>query len=248
MAPSPRRYRPVAVWCRLKGLSGRNAPARTTPEQSHSPADTKAKSGPSQALQIAALATGAIVLIGLSASLSPVPRLIFNPSASVARGLYTNDPNGRPRRYDLLLVRLPEAIAQLADARRYLPTDIPLIKPVAAIAGDDICRHHKTVFVNGAPVAVAKLTDRYNRPLPQWQGCRRLRTGQVLLISPAMPDSFDGRYFGPVSSSYVLGVVRPLIVETDHPSAQDGAEFPSPSERNSVADPGNPHVPGRARP
>jgi type IV secretory pathway protease TraF len=42
--------------------------------------------------------------------------------------------------------------------------------------------------------------------------CRTLRTGQVLLLNPAVPDSFDGRYFGILPASTLLGRASPLAV------------------------------------
>ena len=48
------------------------------------------------------------------------------------------------------------------------------------------------------------------RPLPVWQGCRTLGTGELLLLNPDHPDSLDGRYFGPLPASAVIGRATPL--------------------------------------
>ena len=53
--------------------------------------------------------------------------------------------------------------------------------------------------------------------LPRWLGCHRLRPGELFLLNPA-PDSLDGRYFGPLPDTGVVGVAHPLLVR-DAPGA-----------------------------
>ena len=52
--------------------------------------------------------------------------------------------------------------------------------------------------------------DRRGRALPRWHGCRTLADGQVLLVMTRVPDSFDGRYFGPTLKRDLLGRAIPL--------------------------------------
>jgi type IV secretory pathway protease TraF len=77
------------------------------------------------------------------------------------------------------------------------------------VPGDVVCRHAATVTVNADVVASARDADALGRYLPQWQGCRTLVAGQVFVLSTA-PDSFDGRYFGPLNVAQVLGVGRAI--------------------------------------
>ena len=56
--------------------------------------------------------------------------------------------------------------------------------------------------------------DRLGRPLPSWRQCRRLRPGELFLLSRTNPASFDSRYFGPVSASAVIGVARPVWLDS----------------------------------
>ncbi len=37
-----------------------------------------------------------------------------------------------------------------------------------------------------------------------------LGPGEVFLLNTAAPDSFDGRYFGPVSTNSIIGKATPL--------------------------------------
>jgi type IV secretory pathway protease TraF len=53
-------------------------------------------------------------------------------------------------------------------------------------------------------------TDRQGRPLPVWRGCRTLAADEIFPLSTVLPTSFDGRYFGPIRTSVVLGIARPL--------------------------------------
>lgn len=152
-------------------------------------------------------------LLGL-AQLAPVaPRLIWNASASAPRGLYRLQPEAAIRRGDLVLVRLPAAPRQLAAERGYLPAEIPLLKRVAALAGDRLCADGDRVRL-GSGLTVQRLAaDGQGRPLPAWQGCRVLGETEVFLLMAAAPASFDGRYFGPVTRSDVIGRLLPLWTE-----------------------------------
>jgi len=93
----------------------------------------------------------------------------------------------------------------LAASRHYLPSNVPLVKRVAGIAGDTICAVDRMVTVNGRPVAMRRAADSEGRDLPAWQGCIRLGPGMVFLLMTETPDSFDGRYFGPTLVQDVIG-------------------------------------------
>ena len=172
-----------------------------------------------------------VVLAGLSACglaalawasfVHPLPRLIYNPSDSVAIGWYRVDPLGhgagslpRPLSVDsIVLTTLPPDAAALAAQRGYLPARVPLLKRVGAIAPQEVCITDQIVRIDGVPSAALLRADRWGRPLPAWQQCRRLRAGELFLLSATNPASFDSRYFGPVSVSAVIGVAHPVWLE-----------------------------------
>ncbi|MNR30123.1 Peptidase S26 [compost metagenome] len=112
-----------------------------------------------------------------------------------------------------MLIRLPDAVAVLAAQRGYLPIGIPLLKRVGAVAPQEVCVTGRIVRIDGGPVAAALRTDRLGRSLQVWSDCRRLRPGELFLLSTTNPASFDSRYFGPVGASAVLGVAHPLWLE-----------------------------------
>jgi type IV secretory pathway protease TraF len=52
--------------------------------------------------------------------------------------------------------------------------------------------------------------DSRGRPLPRWSGCRTLTKGQVFLMNSSVPNSLDGRYFGPLPASSIVGQAIPV--------------------------------------
>ena len=172
-----------------------------------------------------------IVLAGLSACglaalawasfVHPLPRLIYNPSDSVAVGWYRVDPlhhrpGSLPRPLavgSIVLASLPPDAAALAARRGYLPASVPLLKRVGAVAPQHVCVFDALVWIDGVPVATVRPADRLGRPLPSWPQCRQLQPGELFLLSTTNPASFDSRYFGPVSASAVIGVAHPVWLE-----------------------------------
>ncbi len=149
-------------------------------------------------------------LIAFSSVAHPMPRLLWNASASVPIGLYAVHPAGKLTAGELLVIRPPAALAQFMAARRYLAFGVPLIKHVAALPGQIVCRSGLMITVNGIAEAQALDRDTRDRKLPVWQGCRTVRPGEVFLMNAGVPDSFDGRYFGPVPESTIIGSTTPL--------------------------------------
>ena len=161
-------------------------------------------------LPLAATLAG-IALVGVSAIAHPQPRLVWNASASAPIGLY-RVVSGEPEGGDFVLVRIPKSIEKLAAIRGYLPAGVPLIKRVAAVAGDDVRAFDGAIIVNGEIVARRRKADRAGRSLPRWNECRALVQGEFFLLGDA-PDSFDSRYFGPVASARVIGRLAPLWID-----------------------------------
>lgn len=158
--------------------------------------------------RIAAVGITTLVVLA-SAALPPTPRLVWNASASAPVGLYWVQPNSDIEPGDMVVARLPDGIRQMAARRRYLPMNVPLVKRVVAIAGDEVCALGKDIFLNGRRIAERRATDAKGRPMPDWSGCLRLRGHQLFLMMDA-PASFDGRYFGVTGGLDVVGKARLL--------------------------------------
>ena len=173
-------------------------------------------------LMLAGLSTCGLAALAWASFVHPLPRLIYNPSDSVAVGWYRIDPLDRrtsspPRPLSvgsIVLVPLPAEAAALAAQRGYLPTRVPLLKRVGAVAPQEVCIADGKVRIDGVPSAAVLRADRWGRPLPFWQQCRRLQPGELFLLSATNPASFDSRYFGPVSAAAVVGVARPVWLES----------------------------------
>jgi conjugative transfer signal peptidase TraF len=138
------------------------------------------------------------------------PVLVYNGSASAPIGWYRVLPAFPMHDGDLVLVPLPEPFATLAAERGYVPLSVPLVKRVAASAGAAVCASGGEVTIDGKLAADRLAADREGKELPAWSGCRRLSAGEIFLLMPDVPDSFDGRYFGPVAADAVIGRLEPL--------------------------------------
>jgi conjugative transfer signal peptidase TraF len=158
----------------------------------------------------AAVAAGAATLLG-TAVFPPAPRLVWNASASAPIGFYAVSPGALAEPGDMVIARVPEAWRRLAATRHYLPINVPLVKRVAAAAGDEVCAVRHEIFVNGGAVAHRRAADGARRTMPAWHGCVRLRDRQLFLLMDA-EGSFDGRYFGVTDGSDVVGKAVPLWV------------------------------------
>jgi conjugative transfer signal peptidase TraF len=154
---------------------------------------------------------GGIGVAALMATIGhpPRPRVIWNASASAPIGLYWVYVGGTVEVGDMVIVRLPAQFRQLAAERHYLPNNVPLLKRVAAVAGDRICGDGPRLLLNGRQVAARLPTDSRGRVMPRWEGCETLGTGWLLLLTNA-PHSFDGRYFGAVKRASIVGKAAPL--------------------------------------
>ncbi|CAH0357279.1 MAG: S26 family signal peptidase [Sphingobium sp.] len=168
----------------------------------------KAKQRTRRARYVAAVSITTLVVLA-STALPPTPRLVWNASASAPIGLYWVEPGVDLERGDMVVARLSDGVRQMAARRRYLPMNVPLVKRVAAVAGDEVCALGKHIFLNGHRIAERRAMDAKGRAMPRWSGCRRLRGHQIFLMLDA-PASFDGRYFGVTQGVDVIGKARLL--------------------------------------
>lgn len=144
-----------------------------------------------------------VLALAVASVVSLPKKLIYNASASAPVGFYWIDQ--RPiLRGDYVYVRMPERVRDLVIERGYLPPDVPLLKRVAGLRGDRICRQFGEISVDGLVVATAKRRDGQGREMSVWHGCHIL-TEQTVFLLQDHPQSFDGRYFGPVDRSLIIG-------------------------------------------
>jgi len=145
----------------------------------------------------------------------PDPLVVWNASASVPVGLYAVRPIADLTVTNLVVARPLEPLADWLAERGYLPKGAPLIKRVAGLPGQKICRDGLTVSVDGIAMAEARQQDHAGRPLPVWRGCFVLLPGEVFLLNWDEPASLDGRYFGAFPTKAILGHAAPLWTKED---------------------------------
>jgi conjugative transfer signal peptidase TraF len=141
----------------------------------------------------------------------------INTTASLPRGAWINTGDLSPARAGDVVLICPPADAQ---TRRYVGAGycpgrlLPLLKPVAAVAGDLVRTGPSGITVNGRtiPNSAPMAQDGSNRPLTAYPfGTYRVRPGMVWLISSYNSKSFDSRYFGPLDAGGVERKERPLL-------------------------------------
>ena len=158
----------------------------------------------------------AVFFVGASAPFPSIPKLIWNASASVPIGLYLARPADALHIGEIVVVRPPAAVASFLAERGYLARGVPLLKRVLALPGQAVCRTGRAVAVDGMTVGEALDRDHLERVLPQWTGCRIVADSEVFLMNWRSTNSFDGRYFGPLSASTIVGVAVPLWTKMDN--------------------------------
>ena len=158
------------------------------------------------------------IALGTSVFVEPSKTLIWNASASAPIGLYLIQSADDLDVTDLVAVVPPPLIAEFLSDRGYLPIGMPMMKRILALPGDTVCRHGLDIVAYGSTIGHARERDKAGRKMPVWQGCRRIGDDELFLMNFDVPDSVDGRYFGPFARTSVIG--RALSVWTDE--AGDG--------------------------
>ena len=156
-----------------------------------------------------------VLAIGGLAFVHVSPKLISNASASAPIGLYTVVSDDDLSVGDLVVVDPPKPLASYLDERGYLPEGVSLLKHIAALPGQRVCRDGDAVTVDDITLAQAQPSDRFGRDLPVWQGCHIVAETELFLLNPSHPDSLDGRYFGALPADAVIGRAVPILTDED---------------------------------
>lgn len=163
-------------------------------------------------LAVSMLAVGTLV----ATAFADLPtRLIWNATASAPIGLYTVAPADGLEVPELVAIMPSEPLERFMVERGYIGRGVPLLKRVLGLPGQRICRNGATIAVDNVEMGDALERDRIGRDLPVWQGCRIIREGELFLMNWDIRDSLDGRYFGPVPASSVIGRALPLWTDEE---------------------------------
>ena len=167
-------------------------------------------------------AIGAVALALLPIALPKRTTWLWNATASTPIGFYHLQPIRRLYDGELVAAMPPKPIATYLARGGFLPLGVPLLKHIAALPGQTICRHGDVITIDGKQAAIALNDDHLDRPLPRWSGCQTLHQGQVFLMNSNVWDSLDGRYFGPFPTTTIIGHAIPIwlpstITTSDRP-------------------------------
>ena len=146
--------------------------------------------------------------VGVAATMSFTPAVLYNPSASATVGFYAIKKKNPIRKGALVAAYPPQWARSLAAERGYLPENAPVLKTVWGEPGDKVCAAKSYISVDGNPDISLRKTDSAGRPMPRWNGCRTLMSGEYFLISIDVQTSYDSRYFGPVREENIIGNAR----------------------------------------
>src|SRR5712691_2795765 len=143
-----------------------------------------------------------LVLVGGLLSLRWV-RVNIEPSVPV--GIYRLHAVRTPlTRGTLVLVPVP------ASVQRWKSPWTPLLKPVAAVAGDQVC-----VKDEGLTIGDENYGRVYDEaggyPLPHMEGCLTVGEGHIFVASKAYR-SLDSRYFSAVRVESLIAIATPVWV------------------------------------
>ena len=136
--------------------------------------------------------TFATAVLLLSTVGGATPHYIWNASNSVPIGLY-----------------------RLRPVTTLTVTELVAVQPPDLLSGQTVCRHGVAIVVDGIDMGHARERDGRGRPLPAWHGCRVISDGDVFVMNWQSPDSLDGRYFGPLPASAVIGKAVPIWTDEE---------------------------------
>jgi type IV secretory pathway protease TraF len=127
----------------------------------------------------------------------------LNISSSVPLGFYRLTAlEAAPRPGTLVLLSVP------AVMRPWWSSWALLLKPIAAVAGEEVCVEQGWLRI-GTNWVGPVLTEAHGKPLPHLVGCQRVGEGEVFLASEAL-NSLDSRYFGAVAIQTLRAEAVPL--------------------------------------
>ncbi|MEZ8995899.1 conjugative transfer signal peptidase TraF [Vibrio sp. 10N.222.54.A1] len=144
----------------------------------------------------------------------------FNLSASYPVGIYQVTPTQQYQPGDLVSFCPPSNdIIKMALSRGYLKHGLcaggttPLVKRIMAMNGERITLDGVVQINHNAwrdfPV---RSVDSHHRLLPKLTDFT-LQKGEAFLLSDYAPaSSFDGRYFGAIQASSIIGKARPIFI------------------------------------
>lgn len=168
-----------------------------------------------QAIQIAVVMVVLVISSLIARYLSA--HLIFSATDSLGTHVFwKTEPPKRIERWQHVMVTPNPADPIIPDAGK-----VTLLKKVACFGGETIRRdglHLYCVDRSGFQydLGVTKLATKDGKRLTPWpaggqQARAVIPSGQVFIVGLPTPDSYDSRYFGPISKERLCGYIMPLL-------------------------------------
>ena len=170
-----------------------------------------------------ALAGAALLMAaGLIVALTRTLGLWINATASMPEGIYRlTRLDGAPlARGTVVAICPPPAVLAVALPRHYLepgscPGQVePLLKHVAAVAGDRVDVSEHAISVNGTPLPDSGrfARDCGGRPLPRIPPGRYTIAPHTVWVYAPVGRSWDSRYYGALPDTGILGTAQPFLI------------------------------------
>lgn len=138
------------------------------------------------------------------------PPVIINETNSMQKGLYVRKGDAvDPKHGDIIAVPMGQSAQHYLREKLGYPAQILLIKRVAALPGETVCRAEGMVVLPDRTVSF-HTHDSKGNVLPFWEGCYTLSPDEVFLLGDH-PSSFDSRYFGPVHIDDLVGTYQQVV-------------------------------------
>jgi type IV secretory pathway protease TraF len=157
----------------------------------------------SSRLAVLAIVASSVAGVTVIQAIAPETRLVWNRTPSAPIGFYLIE-HRLPPLNGWALLSAKSGTGKWIAAHGFLADGWPIIKRVRGVAGDEICRDSRRIYVNSALVAEAFEQANPAIKLPRWSGCRMLRRGEFFLLNDH-PRSLDGRYFGVTQAEEIDG-------------------------------------------
>jgi type IV secretory pathway protease TraF len=129
--------------------------------------------------------------------------LTLNIRPSVAYGFYLTVAVPAHLERGMLVTLWPPVVI-----RPWHPWYQRLLKPIAAVAGDEVCVLDEGLWIRGEPYGPV-LTEAHGKALPRLRGCFDVEPGQVFVATKTRR-TLDGRYFNTIPISSITAMAMPL--------------------------------------
>lgn len=169
-------------------------------------------------------AFGVACMLGLAVAMA-WSGIVINITPSYPRGLYTGETLQNERKImvkEMVLVcpDIENPAITKALQLKIFPAGCctggiaPLIKTVEGVPGDYIERENNQITINGQVLQGTPVIHAQLFPKPVGPGYRhRLSENEYWLMSDYNPDSFDSRYFGPITKDQISKILQPFLTE-----------------------------------